>query len=256
MYFPKFHRTGMSNDNKHVVDVGWVLQASQASFLWEAPRPFRRRETPPEHAKSVAFCPAVVDHETRLIEVLCPFDLHLRVRIKDNGEATLIDVAGDQSDILPSSLMQLAMLPSRKEWLHPRRPILQIRTPYTFISDEVVHMVQLPPFLDYRDPPWPGLFIGGRVPIQIWPRPLNWAFEWYDIEKDLILARGQPWFYCRFETPDASRHVRLVEATLTPELRTYLAGMDGVVKYVSKTFSLFPIAKERRPARLLVRVKR
>jgi hypothetical protein len=85
---------------------------------------------------------------------------------------------------------------------------------------------------------------------------LSWAFEWHEIDKDLELQRGDPWFYCHFETTDPSQHVRLVEATLTPQLQAYLAGMEGVVNYVSRTFSIFPIAQERRPAQLLVKVQK
>lgn len=256
MFFGRSQHRATITDNKHVVEVGWLLQTNHASFIWEAPRPFRRREAPPDHSKSVAFCPAVIDHENRLIEVVCPFDLQLRLKIKETGEAALIDVAGDQSSMAAHSLIRLITVSPRKEWRHPNRPVLQIKTPYTFVTDETVQMAQFPPFLDYRERPWPGLVIGGRLPIHIWPRALNWAFEWYDVEKDLVLVRGQPWFYCRFETPDASQHVRLIEAQLTPKLKAYLAGIDGVVNYVSRTFSLFPIAQQRRPAQLLVKVQR
>jgi hypothetical protein len=114
----------------------------------------------------------------------------------------------------------------------------------------------MPPFLCYKNPQWPGVVIGGRVPIHIWPRPLSWAFEWYDISKDLMIKRGEPWFYLRFETTDANRHVRLVEADLTPELRTYFAGINGVVNYVNGTYSLFGTAQARRPKQLLVKVQR
>jgi hypothetical protein len=130
--------------------------------------------------------------------------------------------------------------------------MLQIQTPYRFLSDETVYLTQLPPFLHYRDPQLPGLFVGGRLPIQIWPRKLNWAFEWYDTQKDLILTRGEPWFYVRFETPDPSQPVRVFEAELTPDLSEYIAGLNGVVKYVNRTFSLFPVAQQRRPQKLLV----
>jgi len=233
-----------------VVDVGWLLQTEHASFIWEAPRPFRHTEPPPQHSKSVAYCPAVVDHEARLFEVLCPFDLRLRVHIED-GQARITDAAGERSAIDPRALAQITMIASQNEWRHPNRPIFQIRTPYTFVSDEPVHLMQLSPFLHYREPRWPGLVIGGRVPINVWPRALNWAFEWYDLEKELTLVRGEPWFYVRFETSDSSRHARLIEAQMTQELKTYLAGMSGVVRYVNKTFSLFHIAQHRRPARLL-----
>ena len=86
--------------------------------------------------------------------------------------------------------------------------------------------------------------------------PSSWAFEWHDPRQDLVLRRGEPWFYCRFETTGVSRHVRLVEAALTPELKQYFSGLTGVVNYVSGTFTLFDVARQRRPARLLVRAHR
>lgn len=256
MLFSRFGRKQVPPASKRVAEVGWVLQTDHARFIWEAPRLVRQLEAPPEHAKSVAFCPAVVDHEARLFEVLCPFDLRLRVELDEKQEAKLIDVDGDNSGMIPRALGQIAPISARKQWRHPNRPIVQIKTPYTFLADEVVYINQMPPFLYYRDPPWPGVMIGGRIPIHVWPRPLSWAFEWHDMKKELVFTRGQPWFYCRFETQDPSRHVRLVEAEMTDELKNYFAGINGVVNYVNGTFSLFSTARQRRPERLLVKVQR
>jgi hypothetical protein len=38
---------------------------------------------------------------------------------------------------------------------------------------------------------------------------------------------------------------------MTPELKEYLQGIDGVTNYVNQTFSLYGRAMERRPQRLL-----
>jgi hypothetical protein len=202
MSFLKIRRA-LAPDSHHVVEVGWLLQADHASFIWEAPRAVKRREPPPNHAKSVAFCPAVIDYETRFFEVLCPFDLQLRIGLDDKGEPNLIDLAGDKSTMTPRSLGRVVVLSARKQWRHPDKAIVQFKTPYTFLADQPVYLNQFPPFSYFRDPPWPGLVIGGRIPVHIWPRPLSWAFEWCDMKKDLILTRGEPWFYVRFETPDA-----------------------------------------------------
>jgi hypothetical protein len=50
--------------------------------------------------------------------------------------------------------------------------------------------------------------------------------------------------------------VRLVEAAMTGEFRDYLKGMDAVTQYVSRTFSLYPTVRSRRPKQLLTKVKR
>ena len=234
-----------------VVDVGWLLDSEKATFIWDAPRRLSRPTGRTTHAKGVSVCPAVVDHEARIFEVPCPIDIQLRY--KPNGdEPAVIDLAGEQSSIRPKHLGQMFVFVSRKEWRDPNRPIVQFMTPYTFLADEPVTINQLPPFYHYPATPWPGLMIGGRFPIDVWPRGLVWAFEWYDTSKDLIIKRGDPWFYATFETPDPSRRVRLVEAEQTPELNAYMNGIKGVTNYVSRTFSLFNVARERRPTTLLV----
>jgi hypothetical protein len=78
-----------------------------------------------------------------------------------------------------------------------------------------------------------------------------WAFEWHEPEKDIILKRGEPLFYCQFEGMDPSRPVQVVEAEKTAELQAYLEKVSGVVNFVNQSFSLFKAAEAMRPARLL-----
>jgi hypothetical protein len=113
-------------------------------------------------------------------------------------------------------------------------------------------MSQVSAFAHYRPDALPGTIFGGRFPISIWPRPLMWAFEWHEPQKDLILRRGDPLFYVQFEGMDPSRAVQVVEAEKTAELQAYLDKLSGVVNYVSQTFSLFKAAEAVRPRKLLV----
>ncbi len=237
-------------------EIGWLLDTEKGGFIWEAPRRLISDAPPAKHAKSLTQCPAMIDHEARLYEVTCPIDASLRIALDDKKEPVLVNAAGDLSNIRAKHLGQMAFLISPREWRHPERPIVQIATPYLFVADKPVYMTQLPPFNYRRVPPLPGLLIGGRMPIHIWPRQLMWAFEWHDPKQTLELKRGEPWFYVRFETFDPSRPVRLVEAEMTPPLREYLNGMAGVTNYVNRTFSLFKTAESRRPKQLLVKKAR
>jgi hypothetical protein len=112
------------------------------------------------------------------------------------------------------------------------------------------------PFMHYSRDPLPGTIFGGRFPINVWPRPLMWAFEWHDITKPLRIQRGDPLFYCLFETMPQDRGVAMVEAEVTPELKDYMELISGAVNYVNQTFSLFDAAEARRPASLVKAVKR
>ena len=239
-----------------VVDVGWILDTDKARFIWAEPRRIHRGDPPARHAKSVNYCPGVLDHEARLFEITCPIDLRLRFARNDKGVPVLINADGDKSAIRNKHLNAMLAIVSEKEWRHPERPVVQIITPYIFLSDEPVFMTQLPPFLHYRPDPWPGAVIGGRLPIHVWQRPMMWAFEWYDTTRELVLKRGEPWFYTRFEAHDPSRPLRLYEAERTPELVEHIQGASAVANYVNQTSQLFKVAQERRPERLLVRKAR
>jgi hypothetical protein len=113
-----------------------------------------------------------------------------------------------------------------------------------------------PAFYHYANEPQPGLTLGGRFPIDVWPRKLVWAFEWFDTSKDLLINRGDPWFYVNFETRDPACRTRLIEAEMTKPLREYTNGIRSVTYYVNRTYSLFSTAKERRPKKLLSPKKR
>jgi hypothetical protein len=235
------------------VDVGWLLDTEKASVVWEAPRRVSRNETPPEHAKAVSYCPAVVDHEARMFEVLCPIDVNLGFRFDDQGKPALVNLDGDRSAIRPKALNDMLAIIGRREWRHPDRPIIQLITPYIFLADQPVYMTQLPPLIYYHMNKWPGVMVGGRLPIHIWPRQMMWAFEWFETNRPLSLRRGEPWFFVRFETEDPSRPVRLFEAEWTDELREYKTGISAVANYMNRTFSLFKTAEARRPKTLLKR---
>lgn len=239
--------------DSRVVEVGWIIDTDKAGFIWSEPKQLKRITSYNKHAKSVAVCPGVLDYDARMFEVPSPIDVQLRIRIDDKGNPQLINVNADRATIRSKHLGQMVAVMPRKEWRDPDKPIIQLITPYLFVADDVAWMSQMPPFNHYNPRPWPGVMIGGRLPVHIWPRHMMWAFEWHDIKQDLFLKRGDPLFYARFETQDPTRPVRMVEAVKTPELAEFLKGLSGVTNYVNRTFSLFQVAQERRPAKLLTR---
>ena len=61
------HRSN-GNRSNDLVEVGWLLKSNQGSFLWDAPKLFRRKDVQPAIAKSVSRCPAIIDLESRFTE--------------------------------------------------------------------------------------------------------------------------------------------------------------------------------------------
>jgi hypothetical protein len=249
---PEWMRQGAGR----VVDVGWLLDSDKARFIWFEPRRLSRGDPAPTHAKSASYCPSVLEHESKLYEVACPIDLNLGFRRDTNGKPALVNLQGDKSSVRPKHLNSMLALVSEREWRHPEKPILQVITPYIFLSDEPVYMTQLPPMHHYRKEPWPGILLSGRLPIHIWLRPMMWAFEWHDVSKPLTLRRGEPWFYVRFETHDPTRPTRLFEAERTSDVDEQIKGASAVSNFVSNTYSLFKVAQARRPDKMLVRKAR
>jgi len=236
---------------KRTVTVGWTVRSPKAQVMWSAPRPFEHNLPKPASAKSVQVCPAAVDFDRRHFVVPCPTDLTLRFDRQANGQLTLVDADAANSAVRPTGLRELIVLHPQHEWRHPERPIIQMIAPYIFVADDPCYVVQTPPYLHYAPVPRPGVQIGGRYPIHIWPRPLSWGFEWYDVTKPLAFKRGEPWFYVHFETENPSARVRLIEQELTPELEAYVNSILDVSNYVNKTFSLFSEAQARRPQTLV-----
>ena len=233
------------------VTVGWFLSSDKGAVMYDPPERLMFRQTNKTHAKSASRCPAIIQMESRHFVVKSPFDLHIAFQRDDKGKAVLVNRAGAASPIRSGKLNEILMLVNEAEWRFPDRPTLQMVLPYCFIADEMVYMTQIGPFAHYRPDPLPGTLFGGRYPINIWPRPLMWAFEWHAPEKDLVIARGDPLFYVLFEGAGPDRPVQLVEAERTPELAAYLEKVSGVVNYVNQTFSLFKAAEAIRPGRLL-----
>ncbi|QUS36381.1 hypothetical protein [Falsirhodobacter algicola] len=238
------------------VTVGWFLASDKGAVMFDAPERLVQRPPNRGHAKSAARCPAVVQMESRYFVVRCPYDLHLGFGRDDKGKPHLINRAGTASPVRPNKLNELLTLVSESEWRFPDRPTVQLSLPYCFIADEPVYMTQVGTFAHYRADPLPGTIFGGRFPIDIWPRPLMWAFEWHDPARDLVLRRGEPLFYVQFEGEGPDRPVQLTEIERTAELTEYLEKISGVVNYVNQTFSLFKAAERVRPAQLVVPKKR
>ncbi len=238
------------------VKVGWLFKDDTATVVWDAPKPVHFDHGKPSSSKSAQLCPAAIQFDRLHYAINCPVDLHLRIAANADGQMQLTNVDGPMSTVRPTGLQNLLVMSPQHEWRHQQRPILQMVTPFVFVSDDPVYVNQFPPFLHHNKHRWPGVQICGRFPIDVWPRVHMWALEWHDLSADLILRRGEPLFYVRFETTNPSSLVRLVEAERTDALETYMRQITDVTNYVNQSFQLFETARERRPETLLVEKQR
>lgn len=238
------------------VMVGWFLADQKGGIVFYPPERVRHAELNRAHAKSASRCPAVINMESRYFLIRSPYDIHIGFTRDKDGKPALRNLAGTMSGIRGSKLGEKLHVTSEVEWRHEGIPTIQLALPYCFITDEPVYVSQLSPFMHYSKEPLPGTIFGGRFPINVWPRPLMWAFEWHEPDKPIKINRGDPLFYVGFETPSPERPIGMVEAELTDELRDYMELISGAVNYVNQTFSLFEEAEKRRPDSLLTPKRR
>ncbi|MGI3170718.1 hypothetical protein ACRARG_16325 [Pseudooceanicola sp. C21-150M6] len=242
---------GQDDPKSGPVKVGWVVSDVEAPVIYDPPRRVNSRDARREHGKSASRCPAVLGLESRYFEIACPFDINIGFDRDKDGRPHLRNLAGTSGPIRASTLGKRLSITNEAEWRYPDRPIIQLKLPYIFLADEPTYITQLDAYLHYRKTPLPGTIFGGRFPINLWPRPLMWAFEWHDVSKPITLRRGDPLFYCQFEFDNPERSVQLIEASMTPELKSYLEHISSAVNYVNQTFSLFDAAKRVRPQTLI-----
>ena len=240
---------GSKHDNRPI-EVGWLLDKIKSGFIWSAPQPVEN----PTESTDAAELPGL--GETRLYAIPCPIDAKFSASIQPKGEMRFRNELGKSSPIITEFLQKMIVTMPPDHWRHKDRPVIQLITPYRFVTDDYCFIEMLPPYHDFKGGRWPGTMFGGRFQLDVWPRRLMWAFEWCDLGRPLELKRGEPWFYVRFEASDPACRSLLCEADWTPELEEYIDGLETVTNYVSQTLSLFKTAQERRPRSLLKHKRR
>jgi hypothetical protein len=222
--------------------VGYLIAAHKASLIYEKPVSLRTHRGRALSQRAVQACPAVNDFERKTFVVPVPYNI--RLRCTRNGDDFMLEAISSGTRLDDDLIHDHVVLMEPTFWRDPNNPVLQMKCPYLFICDEEAYMTQCPPFLDYKKDRWPGVVTTGRFQFDIWPRVLSWAFEWHELSKDLVLRKGEPWFYVMFEGKNPSEQIELLEAVDTPELQKYKASLEDVVKFVSNPFSLKDRARE------------
>lgn len=226
--------------------IAFVPVEERGSLAFPIPRILRSSRARPKSRRAVQSCPAVNAFERRVIEVLAPFSLRLRCRRNANGRFD-VHVVDDGTRIDADLITRVVSVMPREIWRSDSYPVVQIALPHIFVSDDEVFLTQMAAWASSNAARIPGMLIGGRYPVHIWPRSLNLAFEWTNFNEDFVIRRGQPICYMFAETKHFDDSVELIEAEMTPELSSYLSKISDVVKYTSGSFDLFDRALEVRP---------
>lgn len=230
-------------------EIGYCLAKDHGGFAFQPPRIVIDSRTKSLGLRAIQNCPAVNTIERQLVEIPSPIALRISLSIVDGKLDMKVNQTGTFAT--PQVLNDLLTAEPPARWRDPEKPVLQLKIPFFFVTDEPCMCSILPPFLSPSMRKWPGTVVAGRYPVTDWPQSISWAFEWESFDEDLIIRQGEPLAYAMFEFDSPNKRPKLVEAALTDTLSEYRAGMNGVHHITDQIKDLWQKAHERRPAKLL-----
>ncbi|MBS9717563.1 hypothetical protein ACFFUT_17960 [Pseudohalocynthiibacter aestuariivivens] len=230
-------------------DIGYCLLEDRGGFAFQPPRTVFESRSKALGMRAIQNCPAVNTIERQLIEIPSPIALRMSLSIASGKLDFRINSTGTFAK--PNVLKSLVSAEPPERWRDPNKPVLRMKLPFFFVTDEPCAASILPPFLSPSLRQWPGTVVAGSYPVTNWPQNITWALEWDKIDEELIIRQGEPLAYAMFEFNDPNKRPKLIEAELTDELAEYRAGMDGVHQLTNQIEELWMKASERRPAKLL-----
>jgi len=144
-------------------------------------------------------CPALQDVTQNTFIVRSPFTIHLTYKgIQNNYPNCALDP--EKSTLTDKAFNDFITINNTDIWLNDTTPLIQIHPRIVFVTDEKdLFMEIFPPFLEYR-PDIPGRWTAAKYNIYNWIRNTGTVFEWMDTSKPLIIKRGDPLMYVRFNT--------------------------------------------------------
>lgn len=230
-----------------VTNIGWFLLEEEASHAFFDPVPLKTFRSSPLSPKAVQACPAVNEFETRAYVIRSPYSIDLR--FEQSGSKVSIRMNVAKTSLSKGELGKVLTVNERQDWRAADRPVIQLKIPYLFVSDDDVYLNQIPQTL--RNITDQGHLICGRFPIRSWIRPLSFAMEFERLPAALSIRRGDPLCYVVFETKDPSALLRIGRAKRTEALTAFTRSCLGVTSKIRNTFSAIETAESRRPKKLL-----
>jgi len=196
----------------------------------------------PEKLKGITgrsnFCPAITNQYKNAYVIKSPINLHLKFNKWEDGNP-LIDLLPDSS-VQDSHFENIVKIHNKEDFSNPKIPLIQLLLDFVFVTDtKKLHMESLPPFLEYRPDSYPVRYTSYQFDIYDWVRPAQVGLEWMDINKDIIIKRGDPIMYIRFNSKEEIKLIHIERTDrLTEEINRNIS-----VKNLLKDHSVFVMKK-------------
>jgi hypothetical protein len=209
----------------NTTNIGWCFDRDTGVGIYQAPIPVLKLLRSQRVDAGVGSCPAAIDFNIRTYTVLSPYTFRLRA-VKQQDESYSFHIVYPETHVSESVLKNELSFQPRSLWRDGRFPVLQLVLPYIFIANESVYINQIEPSRFNECKPWS--LIEGRFDISTWHRPVNWAIEWLDTSKDIVIKRGDPLFQVLFETTNPKNKIKLKHVERTSVIEKSVKKVEGI----------------------------
>jgi hypothetical protein len=228
------------------ISVGWCINSDSFAIAFDPPSKLIPPKDTTINSKGFLSCPAVRKFSEGIYQVTSPFSLKLRA-LENNGQLTIVPVYPFTS--LTEEIAKIFIkIEPQETWNSTSTAVVQIPSPYVFVSDHKILIEQFSPELSKKSKMnW--RVVPGKFDIYAWQRPLNWAFEWDLSCGDFEIRAGEPQYNIRFlpqEHPLENCKISLEKLELNKSIGERLALTRDVAKIRRGTSQLFSKAAQLR----------
>ncbi len=213
--------------------IGWCFDRDEGVAIYKPPISLSKLITLQKNimGAGVSYCPGTNDFNSRTYTILSPYSFRISAQEFD-GQLQFFPVYPDTEASEQVIKNEINFQP-RSLWRDSRYPILQLSLPYIFFSNETVYINQIEPNRFTGEKNWS--LIQGRFNIATWQRPINWAIEWTNTDKDIFIKKGDPLCQIIFETLDQKKSIDLIKVERNDELNLAIKRTLGVVNKIRNT---------------------
>ena len=221
---------------KSIQKIGWCFDKDEGVAIYKEPTPLSKLVTSQKNNMGIGVnhCPATNNFNSRTFTIFSPYSFRIRTQIIDerlNFFPVYPDTEASEQVIKNEISFQPMSL-----WRDSRYPILQLSLPYVFFSNESIYLNQLEPNRFLGEKNWS--LIQGRFNIGTWHRPINWAIEWTNTNKDIFIKKGEPLCQIIFETLSPESSINLIKVERNDELQRAIKRTQGITNKIRNTKNL------------------
>jgi hypothetical protein len=228
------------------MNIGCCTTSEKFELLNKLPQPVIQSVMNDFKNTALHKCIAIHNVWGNKFSVSLPFDIEFTF----NKETNEIIINQDNTSLVNNEIFYII---TNKSEEYTKNPVIQISLMQFFVADSDCIMTVMPPINEMYKDMWRNIkLVSGSFNIYDWHRNMNFAFEWINYDKPLIIKKGEPIMYLQFNTPNLKESFKINKIPLEGEVKkSYLrcTGARGLIK--NNTQELLDNNRVIRPDKLM-----